>query len=96
MGRKFEHESVQDSQSIAAYLDALKEGFASGSLSLKDDGQELLLHPQGLIQLDIRVSRKRGRRRLDVRFTWNDDGNGATADSSPLSIEPASEEGAET
>lgn len=85
MARKaFEHESIQDGQSIAEYLRALTKGIAKGTLKLSDEETDLVLHPSGLINLEIRASRKKGRERIDLRLTWKPS---ETGDQGPLRIE---------
>jgi len=79
--REFQHESLQDSQAIASYLEALRDGFASGRLTFSDKNGEHTLEPHGLIGFELRVSRKRDRVRLTVRFNWQDG-----ADVEPLDV----------
>ncbi|MGE0710776.1 MAG: amphi-Trp domain-containing protein [Planctomycetota bacterium] len=78
MGKKraFEHESLQDRESIVRYLEALTAGLREGSLKLSDEQSELELQPQGLLTLTVRASRKRNRSRLDLRVSWKDRGEG--------------------
>lgn len=75
MGKKraFEHESLQDRESIVAYLEAVTEGLRQGKLTLSDGSAVLDLEPSGLLTLSVRASQKRNRSRLDLRVSWRDD-----------------------
>ena len=70
--RQFQHESLQDREAIATYLETLREGFESGYLTFSDERGELSLEPHGLVGFEVRVSRKRDRVRLTVRCSWKD------------------------
>ena len=67
---KFEHESLQDRKAIARYLKAIEEGFATGALSLQSKDGSIVLEPDGLIDLDVKASRKRGRMQLSFTVSW--------------------------
>ena len=69
----FRHESLQDRQSIVAYLEALTEGFREGTLSFASDAGGITLNPEGLIQFELSASRKRDQMRLSLKFSWKDD-----------------------
>lgn len=70
---EFRHESLQDPQSIVAYLEALTAGIQSGAVALKDPEGEINLSPRGLIQFQVRASKKRDRRRLTLKFSWKEE-----------------------
>ncbi len=74
--RDFQHESLQDTQTLISYLKALTEGFESGRLHLGDEGGDITLEPRGLISLEVRAQRKRDRIRLSLRFGWRDKAEG--------------------
>jgi amphi-Trp domain-containing protein len=84
--RAFQHESLQDPQAIASYLEALRDGFASGRLTFSDKNGELTLEPHGLVGFELRVSHKRDRIRLTVRFNWQDGTAGEPLDARALTI----------
>ncbi len=54
---EFKHESVQDRESIAKYLNALCEGIQKGQLTFKNGDQEIELEPRGLINLEVKIKR---------------------------------------
>ena len=68
--KNFEHDSLQDLNTIVRYLDAITEGFRNGKLSLKGREGEIALRPRGLVRLELRASERSDRSRLDLRFTW--------------------------
>lgn len=68
--KTFEHDSLQDLQTIVHYLNAVTEGFRNGKLNLKGREGEIVLQPHGLIRLELRASERADRSRLDLRFTW--------------------------
>ena len=70
--RHFRHESYEDAESIAAYLDALKDAFAAGTLRLsQDEDGQVVLEPSGLIRFEVEASPRRERSRLVLRFEWS-------------------------
>jgi len=83
---EFEYESLEDVKSVGRYLRALADGFASGSLSFSDRHGEIALEPRGLIEFEVRVSKKRDRSRLSVNLTWRPARESHNAESGPLSI----------
>ncbi len=68
----FEHISLQDRKSIRKYLKAVTDGVGNGMLSLADNDGEITLSPDGLIRLNVRVSRERDRRELHITLDWKE------------------------
>lgn len=85
--REFLHESLQDVRSIVTYLEAIREGFTSGTLNLRDETGEISLHPRGLIRLQIDSSRKRDRVKLSLRLAWKEEDGEPVEESNSLVIE---------
>lgn len=79
---EFKHESLQDPSSIASYLDAIKAGIAAGALDLSDARSQIVLHPTGLLRLELRAKRKGNRSKLQLELSWADD----EAASSPTTL----------
>ena len=69
--REFEHESLQDRESILAYLKALTDGFENGVLTFSDDAGEISLEPRGLVNFTVRAQKKRNRVNLNLKISWN-------------------------
>ena len=78
---EFKHESLQDLKSIGQYLKALTEGIESGRVELADDNGQLLLHPFGLLNLELRAKRRGNRAKLQLKLTWTEEKAKAKADS---------------
>lgn len=68
----FRHESIQNRKSIKALLDAITKGIGKGELTLSDDGDVLVLQPEGLMTLRIKADRSDGANRLDLRLSWTE------------------------
>jgi amphi-Trp domain-containing protein len=87
---RFKHESLQDTETIVQYLNALKEGLQGGTLALTSDDHRLLLKPQGLINLDVEAKRKGDEVKLVIKLRWNEESRSAGGRSSALKIQPVS------
>ena len=68
----FKHESLQDLDSIIAYLEAVRDGFAKKRLTLTDAEHELVLEPKGLIRFDLEAKCKGQGCKLTLKFTWKE------------------------
>ena len=51
----------------------MTKGIGKGSLTLEDGDGEILLEPEGLLNLRIRAERGDGANRLELRLTWSDE-----------------------
>lgn len=67
---RFEHDSLQDSEKIAHYLNALAEGFSKGALQLRNNEGAIDLQPRGLIRFGIKATERPDRLGFDLSFTW--------------------------
>jgi len=68
----FQHVSLQDRKSIRKYLKAVTDGVGSGVLSLADNAGEITVCPDGLIRLNVRVSKQQDRRALQIVLDWKE------------------------
>jgi len=86
--KEFEHESLQDRDSLAQYLQTVTQGFQDGRLSVSSRGEDIALEPRGLIQFELRASQRSDRGRLTLRFTWkpSKDEPGPTAEDLKIKI----------
>ena len=78
---EFEHESLQDANSIGEYLKAIIQGLEKGQLELSDDSGQLVLRPSGLLGLELRAKRKGNRAKLVLELSWTEDKGKTRADS---------------
>ena len=73
--KKFNHESLQDAQSIRTILKAITQGLAEGKVVLSDDQDSLVLKPEGLLNLRVTASLDGEKNRLTLRINWLSDRN---------------------
>jgi amphi-Trp domain-containing protein len=66
----FRHESLQDGKTIQDILKSLSKGIAKGKLSFSDEDGEIVMQPEGLLNLKITASEDEGRHRVNIRITW--------------------------
>lgn len=88
---EFTHESLQDAESITAYLQALGEGFARGALRFSTDDRKLSLTPHGLITMQVEARRKGSDIKLTLKFRWNEGSRSEPESNHSLKIEPVHE-----
>lgn len=81
MGKReeFEHESIQDSQTIRDYLKALVDGFDGGKIVFKSEDHEVVLLPNDLLELSIKAKRKGDKNKISLKIAWKDTGEAAAA-----------------
>lgn len=66
----FRHESLQDAKTIQDILKSLTKGIAKGKLTFRDDGGEIVMQPDGLLNLKVTASQDETRNRVNIRITW--------------------------
>jgi amphi-Trp domain-containing protein len=66
----FRHESLQDAMTIQDILKSLSKGIAKGKLSFSDEDGEIVMEPEGLLNLKVTASQDEGRHRVNIRITW--------------------------
>ena len=69
---KFEHESIEDRQSIRKYLNTLVEGLEKRRIVFTDEKDNVLLIPSELIRFSIKSRKKSGKSKLTIKLAWND------------------------
>ena len=83
---RFKHQSLQDSDAIGNYLSALKEGFENGALVFTTDGEQMVLRPQGLVNLELEAKRKGEHVKLSLKFRWKEEDRREKEPEHPLFI----------
>lgn len=68
--KSFRHESLQDRQSILKILTAVTEGLEKGKLLLSDEDDEIVLNPQGLLQLKLSAAQDENRYSFTLKVSW--------------------------
>ena len=69
----FRHESLQDAKTIQELLKTLSKGIAKGKLSFSDEDGEIVMEPEGLLNLKVTATEDEGRHRVNIRITWQAD-----------------------
>jgi amphi-Trp domain-containing protein len=70
---EFAHESLQDTDTIGKYLEALAQGFRTGRLEFASGRKDIALEPVGLLELAVRVKRKDGTARITLDVQWKEE-----------------------
>ncbi len=70
--KDFQHESIEDKESVVRYLQTLSEGFRSQKLEFQTGQEEILLEPSGLIQVEIKARSRHRKSKLSIKFVWKD------------------------
>ncbi|MCU7814135.1 MAG: amphi-Trp domain-containing protein [Candidatus Thiodiazotropha sp. (ex Lucinoma kastoroae)] len=68
--KNFRHESLQDRASIQALLKSISQGIAKGKLTLSDEDDEMVMQPDGLLQLKVTAAQDAERHRINLRIAW--------------------------
>lgn len=68
--KRFKHESLQDTDTIRELLKAITKGIAKGKISFSDEDNEMIMEPQGLLNLKLSASQEENRNRLAIRISW--------------------------
>lgn len=66
----FLHESIQDARTIEHLLESVSRGLGKGKLVLSDEDDEIVLKPQGLLNLKVSACQEEGSNRVNIRITW--------------------------
>ncbi len=66
----FKHESLHDANTIQKILKALTKGIAKGQLAFSDEDGEILMEPEGLLNLKVTASQEETQNRVSIRITW--------------------------
>ena len=83
----FKYDGIQDPPEIADCLEALRDGFASGALSLTQGEEHMILTPQGPVTITVEAKRKDTDCKLKFTLRWKERDAAAPADPAPLRIQ---------
>ncbi len=84
--KKFIFDSLQDSESIRQFLAALVEGFDTGKINLSTNGDEIELHPKGLLNFSVKAKRKSGTNKITIKIAWKDSDQGEDLTNKTINI----------
>ena len=68
--QKFVFESMQDAESIRAYLEALMDGLRKGRLLVSAGQEEFVLQPAELLTFAVKARKRGGSGRLSLTISW--------------------------
>ena len=84
---RFKHESIDDSESISKYLEALRDGFEKGALVFSSDEKKLMVQPRGLINMAVEAKHKDDEVKLTIKFRWSEASGQRKFQNAQLTIE---------
>jgi len=90
MSKRFRYDTLQDRETVVAYLENLTEGFRQGCMAISHKGEELLLEPQGLVGFVLEARASDDERRLTIKLRWKERAQGEAEDE-PLMLKPGRE-----
>ena len=68
--QKFVFESMQDAESIRAYLEAVMDGLRKGRLLVSAGQEEFVLQPSELLTFAVKARKRGGSGRLSLTISW--------------------------
>ena len=71
--KDFNHESLQDRDTIVRLLSSLQRGLGKGTVRFSDEDNEIVLKPSGLLNLVIKASSSAELNAIDLRISWQKD-----------------------
>lgn len=83
----FFYSSLQDTDSIVRYLEAVCDGLRKGELRLRSGDNDLVVEPGGLIKFKVKVDRKSDRVKLSIKLGWREQQREPRSDAGSLIIE---------
>lgn len=72
MNKIFKYDGLQQSETIAAYLEAVRDGFASGEIVLTQGEDVLTMSPKGWVAVIVEGKGKGEDRKLKLTFRWKE------------------------
>ncbi|WP_034640901.1 amphi-Trp domain-containing protein [Desulfovibrio inopinatus] len=83
----FQFESIQELDAFIDYLDAIRDGFAKGKLTLRHGEDEIVFEPRGLVTFALEGKTKGVDRKLKIKLRWKEKPGVEDAGKEPLFIE---------
>ncbi len=68
----FDHESLQDVQSVQKYLKLLSDGFANRKITFDSEKEHLTLHPRDLIEMEVSARKKGDKEKISIKISWKE------------------------
>ena len=70
MEKNFQHESIEDRDSIIQYLETLCDGFRKGSIEFSSGRETIVLKPSNLVHVEIKVKNEQQKSKLSLKVSW--------------------------
>lgn len=67
---EFEHESIQDNETVGTYLESLIDGFRKGEIVLTSDNRKIELYPNNVLHFDLSARKKGQKSKLTIKLSW--------------------------
>lgn len=83
---KFEHESIEDQESVIKYFETIVEGLKSGNIKFGNAKKTVEVSPNGLLKLKINVNRNAKKVKMAMNLEWKEKSSSEES-SGELSIE---------
>jgi len=68
--KNFQHESIEDRDSVIKYLEMLSDGFRKGEIEFCSDRETITLKPSHLVNLEIKVKNQQQKSKLSLKISW--------------------------
>lgn len=68
--KNFQHESIEDRDSIIRYLETLCDGFRKGAIEFSSGRDMIVLQPSNLVQVEIKVKNQQQKSKLSLKISW--------------------------
>ena len=70
--KEFQHESIQDRDTIIQYLNTFSQGFQKGEIEFRAGTDEIVIKPEGLIQMEVKAKNTGRKSKLTMKFSWKE------------------------
>jgi len=74
---QLKHESVQERDKIADYLDAISQGIRKGEVVFHHGENDITLNPADQVSLEVEVKKSDTKNRIKFKFSWQQLGSEA-------------------
>lgn len=82
----FKADSIQDAATLAEYVEAVRDGFVRGELTLAQGQEVFTVSPRGLIAFTVEGKAKGVDRKLKMTFRWKEKEKDGATPEAPLII----------
>ncbi len=69
---RFDHESIQDNETIATHLQALVDGFNAGRITFSSESESVTLIPDNLLKFEVKARTGEGKNKLSLKISWKE------------------------